>query len=181
MESDNTHGNAIYNTFFRNHTTGFRAKFTDYLNHQVVDDIHQQSSNAPLRTASPHAYSYWNDFIGNVLGIEGEMAGFVYGDQVMAPGDWPPQIYMMGWDDLPNQVYDPEAIKTNFIDGNFDYVTNAVKWASSNHTLPNSLFLKAAPSFFAGHTWPWVDPTGSTKLYTLPAKLRYDAGTPFTP
>jgi hypothetical protein len=62
-----------------------------------------------------------------------------------------------------------------------DDVTNTVNWASSNHTLPNSLFLKAAPSFFTGDTWPWVDPTGSTKLHTLPAKLRYDAGTPFTP
>jgi hypothetical protein len=29
-------------------------------------------------------------------------------------------------------------------------------------------------------TWPWVNPTGSPQLYTLPAKARYDAGTPFT-
>ena len=35
------------------------------------------------------------------------------------------------------------------------------------------------PSAGSGYTWPWVDPTGATKLYTLPAKARFDNGTPF--
>jgi hypothetical protein len=60
-----------------------------------------------------------------------------------------------------------------------------VKWdpAITNHTLPNSLYLTHKPAFFdagSGYTWPWVDPVGATKLYVLPAKARYDAGTPFT-
>jgi len=182
MDSDQTHGNAIYNTFFRNYTTGFRAKFTDYLDNTVVDDINQQGTNGPLRCASPHAYSYWNNIIGNVFGVASEMGGFVYGDKAFPNGDWPPQILMMGWDDLPNQVYDPAVISTNLVDGNYDYLTDSVKWASTDteHTLPNSLFLAQAPAFFKGYTWPWVNPTGSTKVYTLPAKARYDAGTPFT-
>jgi hypothetical protein len=182
IESDQTHGNAILNTFFRNYTTGFRAKFTDYLNNTVVDDIAQQTTNGPLRTASPNAYSYWNNLVGNVFGVPGRMGAFIYGDRVLPDGDWPPQILMMGWDDLPNQVYDPNVISTNFVDGNYDYRTYSVKWAPSDttHTLPNSLFLTKAPAFFAGYTWPWVDSTGSAKTYTLPAKARYDAGMPFT-
>ena len=33
------------------------------------------------------------------------------------------------------------------------------------------------PAFFGDNTWPWVDPiNGAT--YTLPAKARYDNGTP---
>jgi hypothetical protein len=43
--------------------------------------------------------------------------------------------------------------------------------------------LTQEPAFFnagKGYTWPWVNPTGSPQLYTLPAKARYDAGTPFT-
>jgi hypothetical protein len=182
MDSDQTHGNAIYNTFFRNHTTGFRAKFTDYLDNTVVNDIAQQDTNGPLRPASPHAYSYWNNLVGNVFGLAGRMQGFIYGDQVLPDGDWPPQILMMGWADLPNHVYDPNVIATNFVDGNYDDVTHAVHWATTDtaHTLPNSLFLTNTPAFFAGYTWPWVDPVGSTKVYTLPAKARYDAGTPFT-
>jgi len=181
IESDETHGNAICNTFFRNHTTGFRAKFTDYLDNTVVDDIAEQSTNGPLRTASPHAYSYWNNLVGNVFGIPGRMSGFIYGDKVLPDGDWPAQILMMGWADLPNHVYDPNVIATNLVDGNYDYKTHSVKWApgDTKHTLPNSLFLSKAPAFFAGYAWPWVDPLGSTKFATLPAKARYDAGTPF--
>jgi hypothetical protein len=116
----------------------------------VVDDINQQSTNGPLRAASPHAYSYWNAIIGNVFGVPGRMGGFVYGDQVFPNGDWPEQILMMGWKDLPNQVYDPTVISTNLVDGNYDYLTNSVKWAPTDtaHTLPNSLFLTQAPAFF---------------------------------
>lgn len=54
IDSDQTHGNSIYNTFFRNYTTGFRAKFRDYLANVTVDDIRQQDTNGPLRTASAH-------------------------------------------------------------------------------------------------------------------------------
>ena len=180
IDSDQTHGNAIYNTFFRNYTTGFRAKFKDYLAGTVVDDIRQQNTNGPLRTASAHAYSYWNNFVGNVFGIPHRMTGFIYGDEALSNGDWPAQILMMGWNDLPNQVYDPNVIATNLVDGNYDYKTNAVQWVSTDtkHALPKSLFLTEAPAFFSGFAWPWVDSTGSARLYTLPAKARYDAGTP---
>jgi hypothetical protein len=59
-----------------------------------------------------------------------------------------------------------------------------VHWdpSSADHALPDSLYLSKEPDFFnagSGYTWPWVDPVGNTKLYTLPAKARYDAGTPF--
>jgi hypothetical protein len=55
--------------------------------------------------------------------------------------------------------------------------------------LPNSLYLSSTPSFFStgsGYPWPWVTPTLSSPLQSgpsgrsaLPAKARYDAGTPF--
>ena len=48
-----------------------------------------------------------------------------------------------------------------------------------SQALPLSLYLSGKPAFFGSYTWPWVDPTGSTQLYILPAKARYDAGTPF--
>jgi len=179
IDSDQTHGNAIYNTFFRNHTTGFRAKFKDYLDGAIVDDLHQQATNGPLRTASAHAYSYWNNFVGNVFGVPHKMDGFVYGDEVLSNGDWPSQILMMGWDDQPNQVYDSKVISTNLVDGNYDYATRSVHWAAVKHKLPDSLFLTEAPAFFDGYAWPWVDSTGSSKLETLPAKARYDSGQPF--
>jgi hypothetical protein len=80
-------------------------------------------------------------------------------------------------------VPDPVTLSTVIRGGNFDYVANQVAWTASLQTqaLPASLYLKAKPSFFGANQWPWVDPTGSTQLYTLPAKARLDAGTPFTP
>jgi hypothetical protein len=47
--------------------------------------------------------------------------------------------------------------------------------------LPDSLYLSAKPAFFGSNPWPWVDPSGSTpsgRVGTLPAKQRFDAGTP---
>jgi hypothetical protein len=70
------------------------------------------------------------------------------------------------------------------VDGNFDFGTNTIQWASNDtaRVLPDSMYLTRKPAFFdagRGYTWPWVNPTGSPPLYTLPAKSRYDAGTPF--
>lgn len=79
------------------------------------------------------------------------------------------------------------------VDGNYNYWNNSISWASNDtaHTLPNSLYLSGMPSFFndgSGYAWPWVTPTGASQVATgcggacsgLPAKARYDAGTPFT-
>ena len=78
-------------------------------------------------------------------------------------------------------VPDPLTLSTVIRGGNFDYVANQVAWTSSfqAQTLPASLYLNAKPSFFGNYSWPWVNPTGATQLYTLPAKARLDAGTPF--
>jgi hypothetical protein len=74
--------------------------------------------------------------------------------------------------------------------GNFDWVTQSQIWyasyggsgttsTGSPMTLPNSLYLTSKPAFFGTMTWPWVDPSTGT-VYTLPAKARWDAGTPNT-
>ena len=81
------------------------------------------------------------------------------------------------------------------LDGNYNYWNNAISWASNDtaHTLPNSLYLPGKPAFFnagSGYAWPWVNPTGTPQVASgpggcggtcsgLPAKARYDAGTPF--
>ncbi|HUB16427.1 MAG TPA: hypothetical protein VMB34_31085 [Acetobacteraceae bacterium] len=181
MDSDDTHGNSIYHTFYRNYATGYRRQFTDYLNNTDVDDINNLPgpSNGPLRAAGAMAYTYWMTWVGNVLGTSGHTSGWVY--QSGAQGT--PGIWMLGWYDVSPYRTDPEVATTAYRDGNFDYLTNSVTWASGAHSLPNSLYLTQKPAFFSagsGYTWPWVNPTGSPQLYTNPAKARYDAGTPFT-
>ena len=189
LDSDDTHGNAIYHTFFRNYTTGTRASFTDYTtglgssSGTVINDVAQQSTNGPLRAAGVMGYTYWMAFVGNVLGIPGDTTipnGWVYQSNFHSG----PGIWLLGWNGQPPYKSDPNSTSWTYRDGNFDYLNNTVTWNSSDtaHTLPNSLYLSAAPAFFSagsGYTWPPVNPLGSPQFYTLPAKARYTAGTPF--
>ena len=94
-------------------------------------------------------------------------------------------IWMLGWDAVKPYRTDARVAATTLRHGNFDYLTNTVQWDPEigRHALPESLYLNRKPAFFeagSGYTWPWVTPEGTTKLHELPAKARYDAGTPFT-
>ena len=164
-DSDNTHGNAIYMTVFRNHLMGFRRDYPGM-------------SNA--RTAGLMFGSWWHTFVGNVLGTAGKMSGWTYEDPGTGSGQntWGSGFYIwrLGYDPQHwDQSPDPKLRSTVLRDGNYDYVTNTVKWDRTPQTLPPSLYLTAKPAFFGSNTWPWVDPTGATKLYVLPARQRYDA------
>jgi hypothetical protein len=195
LDSDNTHGNAVYITFFRNNGTALRTPFDDPSNNNdAVNDSTGVgyacgttgpsgcSPNAPgaLRAAGPMTYNYWFAFVGNVLGVAGETTaanGWTY------QGDWTGhRIFMLGWN-TGNGGQDPylSGVSGSYIfrHGNYDYVTNSTQWDPNtpDHTLPNSFYLSSSPAFFGNYQWPWVDPaTGTT--YSLPAKARYDAGTP---
>ena len=164
-DSDNTHGNAIAMTVFRNHLIGRR---------------HSMAGMVNARGAGLMYGSWWHTFIGNVLGEAGHMAGWIFED----PGDgtlghttsrWgtAPTVWKLGydpgqWDQLP----DPKVRATVVRDGNFDYVSSQVRWDRPVQPLPASLYLAAKPAFFGGHRWPWVDPLNGSKLGVLPAKLR---------
>ena len=93
-------------------------------------------------------------------------------------------MWQLGYNGETWNQYDTTVVARSIRHGNFDYVSNSVVWdpGISDHALPSSLYLAQKPGFFnagRGYTWPWVDPTGATKLYTLPARARYEAGTPF--
>jgi hypothetical protein len=172
-DSDFTHGNAIYLTFFRNHLTGQRGHFID---------------RSGVRAIGLAYGSWWDSFVGNIMGRPGQMARWDYEDPSMKTNtaDWfhhgIGNIWILGYDPLRwGMAPDPKTLSTVIRGGNFDYLTNQVVWTSGlpAQTLPASLYLSARPAFFGDYPWPWVDPTGSTKLYTLPAKARFDAGTPF--
>ena len=166
-DSDNTHGNAIAMTVFRNHLIGRRRDFTGM-------------SNA--RGAGLMLGSWWHSFIGNVIGEQGRMAGWIFED----PGDgslgtatsqWggSSAIWRLGYDPSHwEQAVDPKVKSTVLRDGNFDYLTNQVRWDRAPRALPASLYLRSKPAFFASSPWPWVDPTGETKLGALPARQRFE-------
>jgi hypothetical protein len=173
IDSDYTHGNAIYLTFFRNYLTGQRRDFTD---------------QAGVRTVGLAYGSWWDSFVGNVLGRPGKMAGWSYDDPSMTTNTavWGTggvgTIWVLGYDpERWKMAPDPKTLSTVIRGGNFDYLTNQVVWTSSlpAQPLPDSLYLNTKPGFFGNYRWPWVDPTDSTKVHTLPAKARFEAGTPF--
>jgi hypothetical protein len=182
FDSDKTHGNAIYHTVFRNYLVGVRAPFKNQLGGDLIDDANQRT-HGPRRAAGAAAFSYWHTFVGNVLGQPGKMSGWEYeatGNFLMRSAT----IWLLGWDDWAPYPTDPNVVATTLRHGNYDYVTNSVVWDPriTDHTLPASLYLTQKPDFFnagRGYTWPWVDPVGTPQLYVLPAKARYDAGTPF--
>jgi hypothetical protein len=170
-DQDETWGSSIYNIALRNHLTGDRSAFTEFGN---------------PRTIGLGFGNYWNAFFGNVLGTS-DMTWTVFED----PGDgtygntsqvWglqTPAIYRLGYASGPNAGQFPESRvrETVMRDGNWDYVTDSVKWdrTDSFGDLPDSLYLASAPDYFSGYTWPWVEAEGATKTYTLPAKVRADA------
>ena len=172
LDSDYTHGNAIDLTFFRNWLSGQRRSFTDSGNVRAVGLAYG---------------SWWDSVIGNVLGRPGQMSGWLYEDTAMTgnDSDWGGSaVWRLGYDpERWSMVPDPETLSTVIRDGNYDYVTSSVHWHNTpgGYALPSSLYLPGKPAFFGIATWPWVDAIGSTKLTTLPAKARYDAGTPFAP
>jgi hypothetical protein len=182
-DSDKTHGNSVYHTFFRNHLRGVRAATTAFGASPgttvTIDD--GAARNGPRRCAGLGYYSYWHSFVGNVLGASGQMAGWSYEGSFRSDT---PGIWLLGWDDWDPYPSDPRvtgplADGGVFRHGNWDFVTSSVAhWESGYSTdLPDSLYLPGKPAFFGASPWPWVDPsTGAT--YTLPAKARYDAGTP---
>jgi len=173
-DSDHTHGNAICHTIFRNWLRGVRRTFTDITDNQTWTDTVADGA-APLRCGGATAYSYWHSFIGNVMGAQGQMTGFVYDNSLNNGPN--AMIWFLGWDSNSPNPSDPAVASSTIRDGNWDWVTSSKKWQNTPFTIPPSLYLMGKPAFFGTNTWPWVDPSSGT-AYTLPAKARYDAGTP---
>ena len=173
IDGDFTEGNAIYITYFRNQASGLRRNTPRFLH-----DTHSRRIAAAMRG------HYWYNFVGNVLGYAGMEPpppdGWVYEGAPPWP-DTPITVWRIGYWNQDWKTQDPQVGATMIRDGNFDYVTLSVHWHQMpgfTGTLPDSLYLPGKPAFFGDGRWPWVDPLGPIKTYTLPAKARYDAGKP---
>lgn len=180
-DNDKTHGNANTHTYFRNHLRGARTLYSS----------DGSSGNGSVRAAGATATTYYMSWVGNVLGAQGQTIGWDYENGKLGDGA---AIWKFGWDDWSPYPIDPVVTQTAIRDGNFDYLTNQVHWHGlggsgalnglvppANSQLPSSMYLSGKPAFFGTMVWPWVEPLGITRLYTLPAKARFEAGTPFAP
>jgi hypothetical protein len=169
IDGDDTWGGAVYNTFFRNHATGKRRSHPDVAGRRAIGLMYGH---------------YFYSFVGNVLGTADQdpapHQGFAYEDVWPWEAD-PVGLWRLGYTPLDwNAPPDPRVVSTIHRHGNFDYATQTVRWAAGwSQNLPASLYLTSKPAFFGAHPWPWVDPAAASPLHTLPAKARFDAGTPW--
>ncbi|MFA5129652.1 MAG: glycine-rich domain-containing protein [Patescibacteria group bacterium] len=165
--------------------------------------IFSMGDNGPRSAVRANAYNYTFSFIGNVLGFAGMPLSIPDTDTQQTTALYDKEgsdvldssvlgMWMLGswWTQGDwTSDSDPNVINSTLRDGNFDYVTNEQRWhgigrgdtpysAPEHYVIPNSFYLTSKPSFFGANVWPWVTPEGDTKVNTLPARARFDAGTP---
>lgn len=196
MGCDTTHGNSGYMAFLRNYSHGrsstyangnnLRAANTDAFQREmafagnvlstVASGTRVYEATGPV---SGGRYAIWS------VGQNGDGgSGDAYDGQRTTP--WPNQMSYSGtlWDGR-TPTFTTKAAAKLWRHGNWDAVNGAIAdWdaAFPAHQVASSWFLTAAPPFFGVNPWPWIDATGATaaaRVGTLPAKARYDAGTPF--
>ena len=169
-------GNSGWMTLFRNYASSQQQRTAANETYQIAAVAFEVKAR-------------FMNVVGNVLGTPG--LGLLYEVNSSPPGPDQKTVYRLGHgvnaggggDDI--STYEspiaPAATALQlYRHGNYDYVTGTVVWdpTNLNHTLPASLYLSSKPAFFGANPWPWVDPVGTTKLYTLPAKARWDSGNP---
>jgi hypothetical protein len=200
-----THFRNWYTGFRTRYTSVNGFYYDDWLGNQSGNPPSNDPDNGPMRCGAGGQFSYWHSFVGNVLGTSGRHSGWNYEDYTTE--NWDKNIWLLGWDPPDNGsgayadasaepdetvMVNPADERALIRDGNYDYLTNQTHWHGRGGTgsgngltppaasrLPDSWYCPSKPSFFGATQWPWVTPEGATKTYTLPAKVRFDAGTPF--
>jgi hypothetical protein len=172
FDSDSVWGNSIYITVYRNHLTAMRRSLGGV---SLTDTYNRRAIGLTIN-------HWWYNFLGNVLGTADQallpgQSGFVYEASDFRSSAVP--MWKLGYNGEDASVpQDATVVARTLRHGNFDFVSGGVVWdrATADHDLPPSLYLSSKPAFFGTSPWPWVDPTGTVKLHTLPARARYDAG-----
>ena len=107
-DNDETHGSALYHTYFRNWCTGYRSPFTDPSIGRTANDIAGTGWTysggivaqrpGPLRAAGSMGFNYWDAWVGNVLGTTSTTAanGWVYSINTTPTGPVK-TMWLSGW------------------------------------------------------------------------------------
>ena len=149
MGLDNVWGGSKYITIFRNYASKYGLDW----------------SGSPflygLIAFQVNAHNYYTNFVGNVMGRPGDT-----GDSLSVGCN---DYYGCPWTD-------PNVSATILRHGNYDYVSGTVQWdaGTSDHNIPNSLYLNSKPSFFGNNDpWPPIGPDVSGYAVNIPAKDRF--------
>jgi hypothetical protein len=159
---DNYHGGSGYMTVFRNYASGSQLPLKE-IRFRSICGIELQGN------------TYFTNIVGNVLmqpGLKGIYEMYKTEDNCNAMS-----AYVLGYVDCcesglgsDSMVYD-----TLLRHGNFDYITNSVKWDPKipDRNIPDSLYLKSKPEFFGDTRWPSFGPDLSPMVVNNPARERF--------
>jgi hypothetical protein len=179
IATDDVWGGSGWMTVFRNHASGKQRRTA----------LHERERIAAINFEGGAVFM---NVVGNALGIAGPVGtaslAQVYEVHSNPPGDVP-AVWRLGSSPISaagagyhNQdIYDafpwlPGTTGFTLLrQGNYDFVTNTVADGAAPG-LPPSLYLSAGPpSWWGSNPWPFVDPTRTPVVGTLPAKARFDA------
>jgi hypothetical protein len=179
IATENVWGNSGWMTIFRNYASGKQKRTDAYETYQIAAIAMEVKAREM-------------NLLGNVLGTAGQLGAdhdtMQFEVTSNPPGQGKAAVLRVGHgvgagsgtDDIGTYESKTSAASTyvNLLRvGNWDNVRNQVDVAAAT-PLPASLYLTARPAFFGANPWPWVDPAGPTKVNVLPAKQRFDSGTP---
>jgi Pectate lyase superfamily protein/Bacterial Ig-like domain (group 2) len=182
IATENVWGNSGWMTIFRNYASGKQARTNANERYQIAAialEVKARQMNV----------------VGNVLGIAERLGNNTgtNGDQAYEvtsnpPGPFKAAVFRIGHgvgagngrDDI-NTYESPSLATSTYANllrvGNWDNIRARIDTAPSD-PLPPSLYLTAKPAFFGTNPWPWVDPSGTTRVHVLPAKQRFDSENP---
>ena len=199
FKGDDFWGSQIFITAFRNWISQHRAAHPP-LNTYTSGGCPYGDYNGSARAAVDlQAGSYYNEFVGNVLGTSGQtllkstacdpaqtafLVQVTTGAQYNTAGDANDvPVWQIGVQQTASGFsFVDTSINTITRTANWDWFTKAMHCygtggttdlSCSGVTVPDSFYLSAKPVFFGTQTWPWVDPTTGT-TYTLPAKYCFE-------
>jgi hypothetical protein len=184
-------GNAGWMTIFRNRLTSKGARSA------LEDDM--------ISAVFLNARTYQFNVVGNVLGVRGNVGipnvPLLFEVTSSPPGRYRSAVWRLGssWAagapvyggigggsndensyENPNATDHVTVYEMTLRKWNYDYVRNQIDDATGD-PLPDSLYLVGKPTWWGAGVWPPFDPQGATdaaREAPLPAKARYDAGTP---
>jgi MYXO-CTERM domain-containing protein len=169
-------GSHSHNTLFRNRILG----------RYMVDGIADEGALQAVHVLSTERHVRYQTYVGNVLGSSGYHDTYERNAVDCPNGHADRLIYRTGYASSGNCLgseADPQVFATMLRHLNYDYLNGAIKscgdpgeppcqGGDGSQHLPESLYLPGKPAWFAGCTWPPVDPMGPA-VADLPAKLRF--------
>ena len=110
LNLDDTHGTGVTTTAFRNRLSG--------------QGVPTKTNNASFRAITATAFMRANNFVGNILGTVGAETQYV-NTVTFGPG-----VYGLNFNNVTTA--DPLLVGTQLRWGNYDVVTNAVRWCGNS-------------------------------------------------